>query len=124
MTAYFARRIGFAIFLVLAVSSASLILARLAPGDYVTASVGVNASRESIERARERYGLNKPLGAQYWDWLSRAARLDFGESMLYDRPVGDLIPARAANTAILSDDRSAAGDGHRFAARRHHRQPP
>ena len=29
-------------------------------------------------------------------------RLDFGRSLLYDRPVRDLIPERAANTAILA----------------------
>jgi len=32
----------------------------------------------------------------------RAARFDFGDSLLYDRPVRDLIPERAANTAILA----------------------
>ncbi len=39
---------------------------------------------------------------QYRDWLAAAVRLDFGYSMQYDRPVRDLIPERAANTAILS----------------------
>ena len=29
-------------------------------------------------------------------------RLDFGSSLLYDRPVRDLVPERAANTAILA----------------------
>ena len=35
MLSYLARRLAFAVLLVFAVSSASLILARLAPGDYV-----------------------------------------------------------------------------------------
>ena len=102
MAAYFVRRFLFAIFLVMAVSSASLVLARLAPGDYVTDSLGMQASRETIERARARYGLNKSFGAQYRDWMAGAVRLDFGRSMQYDRPVRDLIPERAANTAILA----------------------
>jgi peptide/nickel transport system permease protein len=102
LTRYVLRRVAFAVFLVLAVSSASLVLARLAPGDYVTDSLGFGASREAVARARERYGLNKSIGAQYGDWIVRAARFDFGESMLYGRPVRDLIPERAANTAILS----------------------
>lgn len=102
MTSYIVRRLAFALFLVVAVSSASLVLAEIAPGDASLARLGPSASREAMERARERYGLNRPLAAQYGDWLLHAIRLDFGTSMLYDRPVAELIPERAANTAILA----------------------
>ncbi len=102
MTRYLARRIAFALFLVVAVSSASLVLVRLAPGDFVAESLGIHASREALERERARLGLNKSIAAQYRDWISAAVRLDFGDSMQYGRPVRDLIPERAANTAILA----------------------
>jgi peptide/nickel transport system permease protein len=102
MLAYLARRLTFALFLVFAVSSASLVLARLAPGDYTTQTFGLEAHRETVAQARARYGLDKSIGAQYGDWLARAVRLDFGRSLLYDRPVSDLIPERAANTAVLA----------------------
>lgn len=102
MLSYISRRLIFALFLVFAVSSASLVLARLAGGDYVTESLGIEAHRETIEQARARYGLDKSVGAQYRDWLGRVVRLDLGRSLLYDRPVSDLIPERAANTAILA----------------------
>ena len=102
MTRYLARRLAFALFLVVAVSSASLVLTRLAPGDFVTETMGTRGSREQLEAARARYGLNKSIAAQYRDWLSAAARLEFGTSMVYERPVRDLIPERAVNTAILA----------------------
>jgi peptide/nickel transport system permease protein len=102
MLAYISRRLIFALFLVFAVSSASLMLVRLAPGDYVTESLGIEARRETIAQARARLGLDQSIGAQYRDWLGRAVRLDLGRSLLYDRPVSDLIPERAANTAILA----------------------
>jgi peptide/nickel transport system permease protein len=102
VAAYFARRAAFALFLVFAVSSASLLLATLAPGDYVSQSLGIGARPETIEEVRARLGLNRSVGAQYRDWLIRAAHFDFGRSMQYDRPVVDLIPERAANTAILA----------------------
>ena len=102
MLAYISRRLVFALFLVFAVSSASLVLARLAGGDYVTESLGIEAHRETIEQARARYGLDKSIGVQYRDWLWQLVRLDLGRSLLYDRPVSDLIPERAANTAILA----------------------
>jgi peptide/nickel transport system permease protein len=102
MLAYFARRAAFAVFLVFAVSSASLLLARLAPGDYVTESMGLGGQGKTREDARARLGLDRSIGAQYRDWIVRAAHLDFGRSLQYDRPVIDLIPERAANTAILA----------------------
>jgi peptide/nickel transport system permease protein len=99
---YIARRLAFALFLVVAVSSASLLLSRLAPGDFVTESLGTRASQQAIEQQRARFGLNRSIGEQYRAWLAAAARLDFGYSMQYERPVRDLIPERAANTAILA----------------------
>jgi peptide/nickel transport system permease protein len=49
-----------------------------------------------------RLGLDRSIAAQYGEWLVRAARFDFGRSLLYDRPVAELIPERAANTAVLA----------------------
>lgn len=102
MTRFLVRRLAFALFLVVAVSSASLVLARLAPGDFADLSTGGKASQETIARDRARLGLDKPVLVQYAGWLAAAARLDFGYSMQYGRPVRDLIPERAANTAILA----------------------
>ena len=63
MLAYISRRLIFALFLVFAVSSASLVLARLAGGDYVTESLGIEAHRETVDQARARSA-----------WTSRSAR--------------------------------------------------
>lgn len=102
MGAYLARRLAFAVFLVLAVASGALLLTRLAPGDYVTTSLGVVGNEQRAEEARARYGLNRPVGVQYREWLLNAVRLDFGRSFAYDRPVGDLVPERAANTLLVA----------------------
>ena len=101
MTRYVARRLAFAALLVVCVSSASFLLARLAPGDYFTQELG-GTNAETIARARARFGLDKSIGAHYRDWLASAVRFDFGDSMLYDRPVRGLIAERAANTAVLA----------------------
>ena len=102
MLAYLARRLLFAVFLVFAVSSASLVLARLAPGDFATAELGMTAREGEVEQLRSRYGLDRPMSEQYFGWMTRAIRFDFGRSMLYERPVRELIPERAANTAVLA----------------------
>jgi len=102
LTRYLARRLAFAVVLVVAVSSGAFLLARMAPGDFLTASSAGNMSPETIARERARFGLDKSIAAHYRDWAGSAARLDFGSSMLYDRPVRGLVAERAANTAVLA----------------------
>jgi peptide/nickel transport system permease protein len=100
--AYLLRRLVFAMALVFTVSSASLLLTRLAPGDYATEALGIGAGRQRLDEMRARYGLDRPIFEQYRGWLIGAVRFDFGRSLAYDRPVADLIPERAANTAMLA----------------------
>ena len=102
MAAYLARRFAFAVLLVFSVSSAALVLTRLAPGDFADQTVAATGDIAGADAVRERYGLNRPIGVQYADWLWKAVRFDFGRSMVYDRPVQDLISERAANSAILA----------------------
>src|SRR5439155_17617514 len=112
LTRYLVRRLAFAVVLVAAVSSASFLLARLAPGDFVTESLGTQASREAIERERARFGLDRSIAAHYRDWAAATLRLDFGPSMLYGRPVRDLIPERAANTRSEEHTSELQSRGH------------
>jgi peptide/nickel transport system permease protein len=95
------RRLIFAILLVVAVSSSALLLTRLAPGD-LTTELGARARAEDIARARARFDLDRTPVAQLGAWALRAARFDFGDSFLYDRPVSGLIRRAAGNTAILA----------------------
>jgi peptide/nickel transport system permease protein len=99
---YAVRRLAFAAVLVFAVSSASLVLVRLAPGDYVTTTLGIDARQETAARTRAQYGLDRSLGSAYGHWIAHAIRLDFGRSLLYDAPVGPLVGERALNTALLA----------------------
>jgi peptide/nickel transport system permease protein len=102
MVPYFFRRLLFAAFLVFAVSSASLVLVELAPGDYAVEHLGFSATPEEMAELRAQYGLDRPLGVQYLDWLSKAVRFDFGRSLANGRPVVELIAESASNTAVLA----------------------
>ena len=72
MFAYLIRRVIFATLLVFLVSSASLVLARLAPGDFTVELLGDRARPDAIERTRAHYGLNRPVIEQYRDWIAHA----------------------------------------------------
>ena len=111
MLPYLLRRLSFAILLVYAVSSASLVLSRLTPGDYASESLGFAARPETIAAARARYGLDRPFGAHYAAWVLGTLRFDFGRSLAYDRPVSDLVRGRAANTMLLAVSALALATG-------------
>ena len=83
------------------VSSASLVLARLAPGD-VTAQLGPFATPSEIAGTRAKFDLDRSPAQQWMLWVSRAFRFEFGDSFLYNRPVRGLIGQAAANTAALA----------------------
>src|SRR5262245_47211133 len=101
MARFLVRRLAYAFLLVVAVSSAALLLTRLAPGD-VTAQLGPFAAPEEIARTRARFDLDRSPLQQWATWLARSARLDLGDSFLYNRPVSELLGPAGANTAILA----------------------
>jgi len=98
---YIARRLLFAVLLVVVSSSAALVLTRLAPGDFASGLLGT-AGFHALTQERERLGLDRPLAVQYAEWLRGAVRLDLGTSLLYRRPVTELLGQRLANTALLA----------------------
>lgn len=103
MARFLVQRLVFAALLVFLVSSLSLMLVRLAPGDYASDLFGgIGANPSLVAATRATYGLDVPLVEQYTVWLGRAARLDFGNSLVYRRPVNELLRQRAANTAVLA----------------------
>ena len=42
------------------------------------------------------------IAAQYGAWIASAARLDFGRSWLYDRPVSEIIPDATAEQILIA----------------------
>jgi len=95
------RRIAAAIVLVLSVSIAAFVLARLAPGDETTADINAGVDERTIAQKRERLGLDRPFAVQLAEYCWGVLRLDLGRSASYEQPVGPLVLERGANTARL-----------------------
>jgi peptide/nickel transport system permease protein len=105
MLLYILKRLGLMIPLLLGITLVSFMVIHLAPGTPTDMQTTLNpkASLEAQKRLREIYGLDKPLMVQYWDWLSRLSRLDFGRSFSSDRrPVWDKIKERIGITLGLN----------------------
>ncbi len=95
------RRIAAALVLVLSVSVAAFVLARLAPGDETTPDINAGVDERTIAQKRERLGLDRPFAVQLAEYCWGVLRLDLGRSAAYERPVGALVLERGANTARL-----------------------
>jgi peptide/nickel transport system permease protein len=89
--------------LVLAVMTASFFLINLTPGGPETALMqNPRVSAETLQRMRQRFGIDDPMPIRYLKWLRSAAELDFGRSYAYSIPVTDVIASRAWPTFQLS----------------------
>ncbi|MDD9269029.1 ABC transporter permease [Paenibacillus sp. GCM10023248] len=91
--------------LLFAVSAISFMLVHLSPIDPVQAYVGADMLRVSAEQREaimQYWGLNDPPLARYWNWLTAVASGDMGTSMIYRRPVLEVIGERfAASLALM-----------------------
>jgi len=104
MRRFVVRRILQAIPTFLGITLLAFLLMRLAPGDPLTMMVAgaTDLSAEDVDALRRAHGLDRPYVEQYVTWLGRAATGDFGQSLLYNRPVGQMIGAALPNTLQLS----------------------
>jgi peptide/nickel transport system permease protein len=101
MLRYFIRRGFMALLVALTVSIAAFVLLNVAV-DPAMAIAGEDADLLLVEQIREQYGFDRPVFIQYFDWLSRILRGDFGESYYWNKPVGELILSHAPVTLQLA----------------------
>jgi peptide/nickel transport system permease protein len=84
------------------------VLLRLVPGDiaeilvYQTGSESSAVQRRQIQQIRRELGLDRPIAAQYGDWVAGAVRGDFGQSYVQRRPVADILRERFPRSMELA----------------------
>jgi peptide/nickel transport system permease protein len=108
------RRVVGAFPVLLGISFLIFLLMHIAPGDPITLLLGDDATPADIERLRREWGLDQPLIIQYFHFLSRAVRGDFGMSLKFNEPVMRRTLDIVADTGQIKpewQDRSAAEDG-------------
>ncbi|MBI4772726.1 MAG: ABC transporter permease [Deltaproteobacteria bacterium] len=105
MWVYLLKRLASMIPLLIGITLISFVVIHLAPGSPVDLQTEMNpkASPEARARLEKLYGLDQPLHVQYFLWLSRMLRLDFGRSFSPDgRPVADKILERLPITILIN----------------------
>lgn len=84
----------------------NFILPRLMPGDpflFISADQGqdVMYSAEQRQQYLEYYGLNEPMGKQYFSYLTKVITGNMGTSLYYNEPVIHIISRRLTWTFFL-----------------------
>ena len=80
----------------------AFLIAKMMPGDPFTGLITPETDPNTIEALRVKSGFYDPLPVQYWNWISKAFRGDFGQSYTYKYEVTKLIGQRIGNTVWLS----------------------
>lgn len=112
MFRFVAMRILAAIPVLLVLSVVTFGIIKAQPGDYADylksmlmsqGNVSDDAAQKQADAYREQHGLNLPVPIQYVNWIGGiVTRFDFGQSMYYNRPVGDVVQERLSRTVLLA----------------------
>ncbi len=108
MLTYLVRRAVLAVLTIWAISVLSFVIIRLPPGDYVNSYIanesasGGFVSEQEASALRREYGLDQPKYIQYFRWMKLVVQGRFGVSLLYRRPVSEVIGDRLWLTMVVA----------------------
>jgi peptide/nickel transport system permease protein len=101
MLGHIIGRLGQAL-IVMLVMSALVFVGVYAIGNPIDVLIGPDVSQDIRLETIARYGLDRPLWEQYFTFLGRILRGDFGRSFVFGMPVLDLILSRLPATLELT----------------------
>ncbi|AYG03635.1 ABC transporter permease [Gryllotalpicola protaetiae] len=101
-TLFIGRRLVRLIVSLFILTSATFVMIHLIPGDPVRAALGDQATNQLVALRSHQLGLDRPLFIQYVDYLKNVVTGNFGQSIIADAPVSQLLLTRFPNTLKLA----------------------
>lgn len=102
---FFTKNLIRMVLLLFAVSAVSFFLVSVSPIDPLKSNVGQAAlgsmTAEQVEKLSEYWGVGVPAGQRFLSWLTGILHGDFGTSLLYHRPVPEIIGERFLSSLWL-----------------------
>jgi peptide/nickel transport system permease protein len=83
------RRLGFLVFVLVGISLITFFLSHVVPSDPARLYAGPRASASTVAQIRHQFGLDLPIWAQYWRYVTNLLHGDYGYSLFSHRAVGD-----------------------------------
>jgi peptide/nickel transport system permease protein len=102
MLRFVIRRLILLVPILLGLSILVFVWIRALPGGPAQALLGERAKPETVAAIEHQYGLDEPVFVQYWRFLKRSIRLDFGDSVTSRRPVTEELKQRFPATIELA----------------------
>ena len=102
MNKYIIKRVLTGLLTILIVFAINFIIIKSAPGDPISTLMGKENNDPVLRAALEqKYGLDKPLPTQFVLYLKTALTGDLGTSIIYNRPVTEMIAEKIVPTLLL-----------------------
>jgi peptide/nickel transport system permease protein len=102
MRIFFAKRFGYLLLTMFVVSLAVFTVMELTPGQAARKVLGPFATQRQVDLLTEEMGLNRPVLLRYVEWVGKVTAGDLGYSILYKKPVAQVLGDRLRNTAFLA----------------------
>jgi ABC-type dipeptide/oligopeptide/nickel transport system permease component len=102
MASYLVQRLAGTVPVLLLISLLVFLLIHAAPGDPTLLLLGEETNAAEVAKAKERWGLDRPLTIQYLRFIESAATGQFGKSFKYGEPVIRVIKTRLPATIELA----------------------
>ena len=102
MLRYVVRRLLLLVPILLGVSILIFFWIRALPGNPADALLGERSTPQLVKQYKERYGLDRPIPIQYWDYVKATVKGDLGTSISTRRTVTSEISQRFPATIELA----------------------
>lgn len=114
MLSFIFRRTLLSLLTIWALSVISFVVIQLPPGDFVDTYIldlvqggaqGAETTPAMLDLAaglRVQFGLDRPMYVQYAKWIWKVVRGDLGRSLVFQKPVSEIISERLLMTIILA----------------------
>jgi peptide/nickel transport system permease protein len=99
---YLLRRLGLAVVTLWLLSVIIFFAAQVLPGNPARAILGPLAAPSAVRALNHQLGVDRPLLAQYWTWITGMLHGNMGQSTQYQSSVEPLLRAAFANSAKLA----------------------
>ena len=86
----------------LVVSFLVFALNELSPGDVARKILGGYATQDQVDTLNRQLGLDRPLVVRYLEYMGNAFSGDLGQSLVFRKPVSELLFDRLGNTLLLA----------------------
>src|SRR5918992_4508789 len=102
MLRFVVRRLLLLVPILVGLSILLFVWIRALPGGPAQSLLGERATAETVAEIERQYGLDEPVYVQYWKYVGRVVRGDFGVSIRSRRPVTDELRERFPATIELA----------------------